>query len=530
MKNCVLLSVSLLLAFHSRSQEMPQPDIAHLNAAKQVFNQPFKESPYQPNGDSLKNISCPDWFRDAKFGIWSHWTPASVPGFDNGYPTDMYQQGSADYKYHLQRYGHPSEKGFRAVIEDWKAENFHPEELMKKFVAAGAKYFFTISCHHDNFDNYASSYTRWNSVEMGPHRDIVGEWEKVARKHGLRFGISSHADRAWVYYKKGYGADTSGEKKGVPYDCNNPAYWSLYQKPHDAKEKPSQDFIALWYARHIEVVDKYQPDLFYFDGGLPFPKEAGLRFAAHFYNQNAAKHGGKAEAVINVKGNFGIRDFERGVPDTITKSPWQDDTSLGGWFFLNTESTLKNDPASHTKDAKTVIHTLADVVSKNGNLLMNFPQKGDGSLYPECEKVLKELADWMPINGEAIFGTRPWTKYGEGPDTIKARYMNELQGPFIVKDNLNTYPNGKPQFHFTASDIRFTTKGNTLYAIVLGWPGNGASVSIKSLALGSGKEKIKRVQLLGSKEKIAFSRNEDALVLKLPSQQPCEHAIVLKIE
>ncbi len=494
------------------AQNQPAKDIANLKAAEAVMATPFNEGPFKPVNDSLKKIPCPEWFRDAKFGIWSHWTPASVPGFDNGYPTDMYHQGSADYKYHLAHYGHPSEKGFRAVVENWKADKFNPQALMKKYVAAGAKYFFTISTHHDNFDNYASSYTRWNAVEMGPHRDIVGEWAKAAKANNIHFGISSHADRAWVYYKGSYGADTSGDKKGIPYDGTNSEYWSLYQKPHGPKDKPSPEFIALWYARHREMIDKYQPELLYFDGPLPFPKEAGLKLAAHFYNVNAAKHNGKPEAIINVKGNFGIRDYERGVADTITQNPWQDDTSLGGWFFLNTESTLKNDKMSHTKTTAIVIHTLADVISKNGNLLMNFPQYGDGSLYPECEQVLSDLAKWMPINEEAVFGTRPWKKFGEGPTIIKAAYMNEPQAPF------------------TSKDIRFTTKGNTLYAFILGWPGDGETITINSLSKNSDNKVIKSVKLLGSKSKIVFSQNADGLKVTLPNQKPCDYAVVLKIE
>jgi alpha-L-fucosidase len=234
----------LLFAINALAQQ-PAEDLAKIKAAKAVWAQPLELGRFPAINDSLKAIPCPEWFRDAKFGIWSHWSPASVPGISNGYPTDMYHEGSADYKYQLTHYGHPSEVGFKDVIKSWKAEKFDPDDLMKKYVAAGAKYFFAISCHHDNFDMYASSYTRWNSVEMGPHRDIIGEWSKVAKKYGVHFGVSSHADRAWYYYAGSYGHDTIGLKKDVPYDGNNPENWSLYQKPHDPKDrKASPEFIA----------------------------------------------------------------------------------------------------------------------------------------------------------------------------------------------------------------------------------------------------------------------------------------------
>jgi alpha-L-fucosidase len=508
-KSVVFLLV--IVSFRAYAQQ-PQADLDKIKKAMAVLAQPLDAGPYTANEKDLKAIPCPEWFRDAKFGIWSHWSPASVPGISNGYPADMYHEGSSDYKYQLAHYGHPSQAGFKEVIKSWKAEKFDPEGLMKKYVAAGAKYFFAISCHHDNFDNYASSYTRWNSVDMGPHRDIIGDWAKLTKKYGVRFGVSSHADRAWYYYSASYGADTIGPKKGIPYDGNDPENWSLYQKPHNRKDKASDEFIALWYARHKELIDKYQPDLLYFDGSLPFAKEAGLKLASEFYNVNAKKNGGKTDGVINVKGNFGIRDLERGVYDTIRTEPWQSDTSLGGWFYLDDQSTQKNDTQSHSKSATTMIHTLADIVSKNGNLLLNFPQRGDGSLYPECEVVLAEFAKWMPINGEAIFGTRPWTRYGEGPSEIKFHYMNEIKKPL------------------TAQDIRFTTKGDILYAIILGWPGDGATTTIKSLATGQGKQTIKTIKLLGYQGNIKYTRTTEGLTVTMPDHKPCDHAVTLKIE
>ena len=231
-----------------------------------------------------------------------------------------------------------------------------------------------------------------------------------------------------------------------------------------------------------------------------------MELIAHYLDANAAAHGGKVEGVVNVKAGSFVRDYERGVSATLQDRPWQDDTSLSGWFYMNYNP--HNDPHSNIKDAATVIHTLADVVSKNGNLLLNFPQRGDGSLYPECETVLAELAKWMPVNGEAIFGTRPWTTFGEGPSVIPDGYMNEPMAPL------------------TAQDIRFTTKGDTLYAICLGLPDK----EIHLASLGPQAGTVKSVELLGSAEKLRWSATPGGLVIQPPSAWPCQHAVTFKIK
>ena len=290
-------------------------------------------------------------------------------------------------------------------------------------------------------------------------------------------------------------SDTTGPLAGVPYDGANPAYTSLYNSPTGPKDKPPESWKQEWLKRHIELVDKYHPDLLYFDGGIPHGTY-GMELIAHYLNENAQEHAGTEEGVVNVKAGTFVRDYERGVSATLQPKPWQDDTSLSGWFYMN--PSPHNDAHSNTKDATTVIHTLADVVSKNGNLLMNFPQRGDGSLYPECETVLAELAKWMPINGEAIFGTRPWTTFGEGPTVIQDKYMNELMAPL------------------TARDIRFTTKGNALYAICLGLPDQ----EIRIASLGSQAGAIQSVELLGSTEKLRWNATPTGLVIQPPTTWP----------
>ena len=420
------------------------------------------ESANLPTIQSFASYRCPDWFRDAKFGIWSHWGPDSVPGIGNNYARDLWRQGGGEYKYHLEHYGHPSKAGYEAVVESWKAEKFDPDALVGKFKAAGARYVVALATHHDNVDCFDSAHHSWNSVKHGPHKDIVGLWREAALKAGLRFGVSSHADnRGWNYMYGAQLSDTTGALAGVPYVGRNPELAELYNAPKSQRENASEEWKQKWLKRHLDLLDKYQPDLLYFDSGIPHGAH-GLQLIAHYLNANKAQHGGNVEAVVNVKAGSFVRDYERGVPQTLQATPWQDDTSLSGWFYMS--KSLKVDPASIAKDTPTVIHTLADVVSKNGNLLMNFPQRGDGSLYPECEQVLEELARWMPVNGEAIFGTRPWTTFGEGPTTFAPKGMNELRHPM------------------TAKDIRFTqTKdGKIIYAIVCGVPSE--AVVIASLA------------------------------------------------
>jgi alpha-L-fucosidase len=455
---------------------------------------------------AFANYECPEWFRDAKFGIWSHWGPDSVPGIGNNYAHDLWHQGGGEYQWQLDHFGHPSKAGYEAVIESWKCEKFDPDALIARFKAAGARYFVALATHHDNFDNFDSTYHSWNSVNHGPHKDIVGLWRAATLKAGLRFGVSSHADeRGWNYMYGAQLADTTGPLAGVPYVGRNPQLAELYNTPKSANDKPTDAWKQKWLLRHTELIQKYHPDLLYFDGGIPHG-QYGMHLIDYYLALNTAEHDGKCEAVVNVKAGQFVRDYERGVAATLQDKPWQDDTSLAGWFYIN--HNVHADSHSLAKDAPTVIHTLCDVVSKNGNLLINMPQRGDGSLYPECEPVLDALTKWMPINGEAIYGTRPWTTFGEGPTTIAPKYMNEPMSPM------------------TWQDIRFTTRGSILYAICLGIP--QGEVKITSLAKQAAA--IKTIELLGSPDKVEWKATPEALVIEPSKTWPCEHAVAYKIQ
>lgn len=481
---------------------------------KQAVAEPFK-----PDYESLKNYQCPEWFRDAKFGIWAHWGPQAVPMFGDWYAKQMYLEGNTKYQHHLENYGHPAKTGWKDIIPLWKAEKFDPDRLMTLYKAAGARYFVSMACHHDNFDLWNSKHHRWNAVEMGPKRDIVAAWQKAAQAQGLKFGVSEHMGASFTWWQVSHGADKKGPLAGLPYDGADPKYEDLYHPaalPGDtAWYSTDARWAKEWLARVTDLIDQVHPDLLYSDGALPFG-ETGRRMLAHYYNSDMAKNSGKLGAVYCLKdwntkpghGDYvegiGVQDIERGGLSGIKEQPWQTDTSIGDWFY-NKEWKIKETGQMY-RDADWVIRTLADVVSKNGNMLLNIIQRPDGSIDPEVEQLLGDLAVWMAINGEAIFDTRPWRLFGEGKATVTG-------GAF------------KEDFGFSADDIRFTQSkdGGTLYALVLGVP--ASDVSIRALA----KTGIANVRLLGSGEALTWKKDADALVIRKPDAWPCRHAVVFKI-
>jgi alpha-L-fucosidase len=466
--------------------------------ATTLTNLSIARGPFQPTMDSLTNYSCPEWFRDAKFGIWAHWGPQAVPMEGDWYARKMYQQKDKDYKHHLETYGHPSTNGYKDIIPLWKAEKWEPERLMKLYKQAGAKYFVSMGTHHDNFFLWNSKLHRWNAVNMGPHRDVVDEWQAAAKKNGLRFGVSEHLGASFTWFQDSHNSDTTGPLAGVPYDGADPQYQDLYHFPAEPGDtgwySKNPRWQQQWFNEIKELVDGYHPDLLYSDGGVPFGNEVGLSLIAHLYNASAKSHRGKTEVVYNCKqvsGGRWVQDFERGVGGGISPDPWQTDTSIGDWFYNK-----------HWKfrPVKWTVTMLVDIVSKNGNLLLNVVQRPDGSLDPEVEAMLHELAAWTAVNGEAIYGTRPWLVYGEG--AVRAR-----GGMF------------KEDFNYTDRDIRFTTKGKALYAIALGWPEENKLV-IRSLAKtdDARQNQIKRVELLGHNGKLKFAQTPAGLAVELPDE------------
>ncbi len=479
-------------------------------ASRAQLQPPIAEGRYEPTMDSLKQYRAPDWFRDAKFGIWAHWGPQSVPMDGDWYARGMYEQGSGHYNYHVANYGHPSVFGYKDIIPLWKAEKWDPDRLMQLYKKAGARYFVSMGTHHDNFFLWKSQLHKWNAVEMGPHRDVVGDWQKAARKYGLKFGVSEHLAASFTWFQGSHGADKTGPKAGVPYDGANPAYQDLYHFPAEPGDtgwnSNNPKWQQQWYQEIRELVDNYHPDLLYSDSGVPFSNEVGRSMIAHYYNQSAAVHSGRPQVVYNCKqaseGRW-VEDLERGIMGGIDPNPWQTDTSIGDWFY---NRNWKFRPVNW------VIHTLVDNVSKNGNLLLNVVQRPDGSLDPEVETMLTELATWNAVHGEAIYGSRPWKVYGEGTVRAKGGSFNE-------------------DYTYSSKDIRFTTRGGNLYAVALGWPADGRLL-IRSLAKPAGKNgnSIKSVSLLGSKLPVTWKQTEAGLEVTLPVSPVSRYTCGLRIQ
>jgi alpha-L-fucosidase len=481
--------------------------------------EPIAQGPFDPSAGSLQKYQCPEWFRDAKFGIWAHWGPQAVPRQGDWYARRMYLPADKDYEHHLQTYGHPSQHGYKDIIPLWKAEKWDPDRLMDLYQKAGARYFVSMGVHHDNFDLWDSKLHKWNAVNMGPKRDVVGEWQQAARKHGLRFGVSEHLGASYTWFQPSHGADRTGPLAGVPYDGADPKFWDLYHPRHNEPfggpkfwYSTDPQWHQTWFRRIRDLVDRYQPDLLYTDGGIPFGT-VGRSLVAHFYNTNTQRHGGRLEAVYNCKktgsGEFidgsCVQDVERGGMTEIHPLPWQTDTSTADWFYSDVHN-----PRTRPKTAPEIIHVLADIVSKNGNLLLNVVQYADGSLPPESASLLDELAAWMRVNGESIHGTRPWKTHGEGPTVVAGGHMKE-------------------SFAFTAEDIRFTTKAGAVYAIVLGVPTTDVRITALGQSSKHAGKSLAGVTLLGSTEKLAWSQVSDALVIKRPTMLPCDHAVVFRI-
>jgi alpha-L-fucosidase len=430
----------------------------------------------------------------------------------------MYMQGGQQYNYHCETYGHPSKFGFKDTIPRWKAERFEPADLMRLYKKAGAKYFMSMGVHHDNFDLWNSKHQHWNAVEMGPKKDIVGMWRKAASDEGLKFGVSEHLWITYKWFSTSHGHDVTGLQAGVPYDGVDAKNFDLYVDSDEVHTKLDWNESGIpdwwkrhWYLRIKDLVDKYQPDLLYTDGALPF-EEYGLSLVAHHYNSSAKRHGGKVEAVYTSKRQedtekgIAVLDVERGLVDQIWPRPWQTDTCIGNWHYKR---------GVQYKSPKTVIDLLVDIVSRNGNLMLNFPLPASGELDLEERNVLAGVTQWMSVCSEAIHASRPWKIFGVGPGTQKS-----------AQDAAFNESNRKD---LTAEDVRFTTKGGALYAFVMGWPDYQAV--IRPLALGTGLRvgKIQNVELLGFDGKLQWSQDESALKILTPPQKPSDYAVVFKV-
>jgi alpha-L-fucosidase len=462
--------------------------------------------PFQPTWESLRTFETPSWFRDAKFGIWSHWGPQSVPMAGDWYARHMYVEGHIQNRYHVRHYGHPSKFGYKDIVKLWKAEKFDPEGLMDRYVAAGAKYFVGQAAHHDNFHNWNSTQHPWNSVKVGPSLDIIALWQAAARKRGLPFGFSEHMGATFSWYVPNKGADKAGPFAGVPYDGSDPAYEDLYLPNRGAKGLDEGMWYTdnpwwhrKWFGYVKELIDVYQPDLLYSDGGVPFG-QYGLDIITHLYNTSAGQHAGQNQAVYTQKDknvdvlSVGIYDIERSQTPDIFPFVWQTDTSVGDWFY---------NAIDIYKTPKQIAEMLVDIVSKNGNLLLNIPQKPDGTHDDECLYLLERTGVWLKVVGEGIYATRPWTHTAEGPSSVAIEGFRE------------------DAVTWTIEDFRFTTKGKNVYAFMMKWP-EGGKVVVRSLALGQ-VGRIASVSLLGA-ALLTWQQTDRGLAVDLPADKPCDYA------
>ncbi len=528
-------------------------------------DEPMQTGEFTPDWTSLASYEVPEWFRDAKFGIWAHWGAQCVEGSGDWMARELYMEGSGKANFHREHYGHPSEFGYKDVLPLFKAENWDPEKLVKFYKEeVGAQYFFALGNHHDNYDLWDSKYQEWNSQNVGPHKDILEGWRKAAEKAGLPFGISFHAEHAWTWFEPSRRFDLKGKMIGVKYDGwltredgfklnadGSEKWWkgldpqNLYAQNHDFSDKtwdngsihgqwawgngasvPSQEFATNFYNRTLDAINRYRPDVIYFDATvLPlYPvSDAGMKIAAHMYNKtnnpDLQRKGEKTTAVLlgkvldDQQRKAIVWDVERGAPNQIMPDPWQCCNCLGDWHY-NT-ATYQN---GWYKSAAVVAKLLVDIVSKNGNMLLSVPLRADGTPDEKEIAILKEFGAWMKVNNESIVKTRPWKIFGEGP----------IAGSAI---NINAQGFNDGNYTKAGSDeIRFTQTDKYLYVSALAWP-EDHKVTVKALADGSEyfSEKISRVELLGY-GKVAFERTKEALVVTLPEENLNNIMPVLKIK
>jgi alpha-L-fucosidase len=484
---------------------------ARVAAAVREVDVVAARGPFAPAWSSLAKFQAPAWYLDGKFGVFIHWGPYSVPAFGNEwYPREMYRQGTKTFEHHVATWGPQSRFGYKDFIPKFTAEKFDARRWAALFKAAGFRYVVPVAEHHDGFPMYNCSFTEWSAAKMGPRRDVVGELAEAVRAEGLVLGVSSHRAEHWWFFGEGMKFDS---------DVRDPRYAGLYAPAADRERSeknetpPNTEFLDDWLARTAELVDRYRPQLVWFDWWIAQPvfHDRLQRFAAFYYNRGAEwgkgvainykKHGGES-----FPDTAGVLDIERGQLASLRPLFWQNDTSVSktSWGYVTNHEY---------KTVDSIVDDLVDIVSKNGSLLLNIGPRPDGTIPEPEEKMLREIGAWLAVNGEAIYGTRPFAVFGEGPTAV-------VEGPFGDTKR-------KP---FTSADVRFTTRDGKLYAIVLDWPAD-RRVSIRSLGRTApqGSREVSRVEMVGGTSALRWTHDEAGLHVDLPASAPAEHAFALRI-
>src|SRR5574344_1504079 len=502
---------------------------------------------YSPTWESLQAWQCPEWFKNAKFGIWAHWGPQCQAEDGDWYARNMYYEGSGQYNYHVAHFGDPSVFGLKDLCNAWKADKWDPDSLIKLYKSVGARYFFTLGQHHDNFDVWNSPYQEWNSVNVGPKKDIVKGWSDACKKYNLPLGVSMHGSHTWTWLEMSQNYDGNLTKEdGYKLNADGTEKWwkgmdpqELYAQNHEPSigyenastihsqwdwgnkaSLPSEAFKQKFQNRVLECINDYNPDMLYFDDTvLPFygcDESVGLNIVSDFYNHSANKNKGTANVVVmgkqldNTQKQSLLWDVERGIPDRTQSEYWQTCTCIGSWHY---DQNVYNN--NGYKSARQVVDMLVDIVSKNGNLWWSVPIKGNGTLDDQELKVLEGIKAWMDANSSSIYGTRPWKTFGEGP---LAEAANPLSAQGFNESN-----------NYSSDDVRFAQRNDTLFATVMRWP-SGSKYTIKSLGYTSDyySGKVKSVKLLGHGD-VDFSMDVDGLVVSLPSEKCNDIAPVFEI-
>jgi alpha-L-fucosidase len=525
---------------------------------------PIAQGPFAPNWESIeKNYPGePAWLREAKFGIWVHFGLQSAGESGDWYARNLYKPGTEAYKNHLKKYGHPSVVGYKEILRDWNPTKFDPAALTKIYEDAGARFLMIQGVHHDNYDMWNSKYQPWNSVNIGPKRDLIGEWSKACRANGMHFGVTFHHEYTWWWWQTAFGSDTTGDKKGIPYDGNltladgKGKWWEGYDprmlygidlreykgvtkaaysgwSPPPAGIYTNHTDYAKWYTtqwalRMMDVVEHYDPDFIYTDGtvqgpftgdgtGTGYKANAMELVMADFYNRTLQRRG-----VVNTfsivkfrkKTNGTVNTEEFGIPDDIkVDQPWIAEAPVGDWFYA----------PGFTYNSGMMIRYIIEAIARDGNAALCISILPDGSLDEGSLKMLKEVGAWMRMNGEAVYGSRAWLIPGEGE---------------MVNGKLKKLPGGKlesrqAEFKFGTQDFRFTVgKNGALYSFCMVVPAPGTVLTIKALGSDSKyiKKPIKDVKLLGYEGKLQWKQNADGLIITCPSKMPFESSVVFKIE